>query len=204
MTGALLLAMLLAQEQTPPPDADTTPAIPVKKQRWLDAKAAAAAAATDTFPARKRPPPARAALPVLSLYNTWTDEVLPVPEGRPPPPEEIDRFLRCHFTNQSTHMDPRLLPLVVRAAKRFRAPRVEVVSGYRSPKYNLWLRKKGHEVARESEHPRGEAVDFRLPQVQTRVLLRFVRSQRMGGVGYYPDSKFVHCDCGRLRYWRGH
>ena len=24
------------------------------------------------------------------------------------------------------------------------------------------------------------------------------------GVGYYPESKFVHCDVGRVRFWRGH
>jgi uncharacterized protein YcbK (DUF882 family) len=66
------------------------------------------------------------------------------------------------------------------------------------------LRKKGHEVARDSEHPRGHAVDFRIPQVPTKVLLRWVRSLHLGGVGYYPESKFVHCDVGRVRFWRGH
>ena len=65
------------------------------------------------------------------------------------------------------------------------------------------LRKKGRQVARDSEHPRGDAVDFRIPQVPTRTLLRFVRTLHMGGVGYYPESQFVHTDTGRVRYWRG-
>jgi uncharacterized protein YcbK (DUF882 family) len=34
--------------------------------------------------------------------------------------------------------------------------------------------------------------------------LRFVRSLRLGGVGFYPESKFVHADVGRIRFWRGH
>jgi uncharacterized protein YcbK (DUF882 family) len=34
--------------------------------------------------------------------------------------------------------------------------------------------------------------------------LAFVRQQRLGGVGYYPVSAFVHADVGRVRFWRGH
>ena len=68
---------------------------------------------------------------------------------------------------------------------------VEIVSGYRAPKYQLMLRKKGHEVARDSEHPRGEAVDFRLPGVPTRQLLGFVRAQRLGGVGFYAHDLMI-------------
>ena len=184
---------------TPPPLPDTIEPAVSKKQKWLELKAAA-----DDTTRPRLPPPPRAALPVLSLYNVWTDEVLPVPLERDVRPAELDRFLRCHFTNQSTHMAPGLLPVVVRAARRFRASRIEVVSGYRAPKYNLWLRKKGHEVARDSQHPRGTAVDFRVAGVPTRVLLKYVRSLHLGGVGYYPESKFVHADVGPIRFWKGH
>ena len=79
-----------------------------------------------------------------------------------------------------------------------------MVSAYRAPKYNLLLRKKGHETARDSQHPLGHAIDFRLPGLPTKQLLRFVRSLRAGGVGFYPESAFVHCDVGRIRYWSGH
>ena len=51
------------------------------------------------------------------------------------------------------------------------------------------LRKKGHEVARDSQHPRGTAVDFRVAGVPTKLLLRFVQSLHLGGVGYYPESQ---------------
>jgi uncharacterized protein YcbK (DUF882 family) len=116
----------------------------------------------------------------------------------------FDELLRCHYTNQSTAMDDRLLPTLLKAAAKFGARTIDIVSGFRAPKYQLMLRKKGHEVARDSEHPRGHAVDFRLPDVPTRVLLRFVRSLHLGGVGYYPESRFVHADVGRIRFWRGH
>jgi uncharacterized protein YcbK (DUF882 family) len=65
------------------------------------------------------------------------------------------------------------------------------------------LRKKGHQVARSSQHVEGHAVDFRIRGVPTRTLLQFVRSLRLGGVGFYPHSQFVHSDTGRIRYWTG-
>ena len=141
---------------------------------------------------------------VLTLRNMWTDELLALPGPVPLEPRRFDVLTRCHHTNQAAEMDPRLLGVIRRAAARFGSATVEIVSGFRAPKYQLMLRKKGHEVARDSEHPRGHAIDFRLPGVPVKRLLRFVRSLRLGGVGYYPESRFVHADVGRVRFWRGH
>jgi hypothetical protein len=138
--------------------------------------------------------------PVLSVRNLWTGEVLPL-SPRDPRPETWNRFLRCHHTNQSAEMDRRLVSLLRAAAQRFHARAVEVVSGFRSPKYNLMLRKKGHQVARESQHTHGQAIDFRIAGVQVKLLRRFVLAQRLGGVGYYPRSGFVHADTGPVRTW---
>ena len=113
------------------------------------------------------------------------------------------QFLRDYTTNQVTQMDARLIGVLERVALRFSPGRIEVVSGYRSPKYNLMLRKKGREVARSSQHSEGNAVDFRIRGVPTRRLLNFVKSLRVGGVGYYPHSEFVHSDTGRIRFWKG-
>jgi uncharacterized protein YcbK (DUF882 family) len=178
-----------------------------KKEAWLAGKSSR----KDVHLVRA---PSPAAAPVLTLHNVWTNESLPVvmtPPGQvkvgpslPKPTAPFDQLARDHFTNQSTRMDARLFDTVVRAAENFHASYVEIVSGFRAPKYQLMLRKKGHEVARDSQHPRGTAVDFRIPTVDTRVLLRYVRSLRIGGVGFYPDSKFVHADVGPIRFWRGH
>jgi hypothetical protein len=142
--------------------------------------------------------------PVTTLYNIWTHEALPILPGEG---HEIDNrfrfFLRDHFTNQATHMDLRLIDVLKRVAGKFSARRIEVVSGYRSPKYNLMLRKKGHQVARHSQHMEGHAVDFRIRGVATRQVLHYVKSLRMGGVGFYPHSQFVHSDTGPIRYWTG-
>jgi uncharacterized protein YcbK (DUF882 family) len=141
---------------------------------------------------------------VITLHNVWTNESLPVPQGEKPAEPRFDQLVRCHYTNQATTMDERLVHTVLQAAQKFNASYVEIVSGFRAPKYQLMLRKKGREVARDSEHPRGHAVDFRLPGIATKKLLKFVRSLHLGGVGYYPHSAFVHADVGRIRFWRGH
>ena len=139
---------------------------------------------------------------VTTLYNLWNHEALPLLAGQPYK-RPFQYFLRDHYTKQSTQADTRLAGVLAAAAIRFRATRIEVVSGYRSPKYNLMLRKKGHQVARESQHMQGTAVDFRVYGVPTETLREFVRGLRLGGVGYYPRTRFIHADTGKVRYWQG-
>jgi len=142
--------------------------------------------------------------PVTTLFNIWTHEALPILPGEAQTLQSrFHVFLRDHFTNQATHMDTRLIGVLTHVAGRFSARRIDVVSGYRSPKYNLMLRKKGHQVARDSQHTHGNAVDFRIRGVGTREVLHYVRSLHVGGVGFYPHSQFVHSDTGRVRYWTG-
>ena len=58
-------------------------------------------------------------------------------------------------------------------------------------------------MARESQHVQGTVEDFRIRGVETETLREFVRSLRMGGVGYYPRTRFIHGDTGKIRYWQG-
>jgi hypothetical protein len=147
-------------------------------------------------------PPGSCVEVVTTLYNLWTREGMPLIVGQPYA-RRFQIFLRDRFTKQSTQADIRLVGVLAAAAIKFRAPRVEIVSGYRSPKYNLMLRKKGHQVARESQHTQGTAVDFRVYGVRTDALRDFVRGLRVGGVGYYPRTRFIHADTGKVRYWSG-
>jgi uncharacterized protein YcbK (DUF882 family) len=145
--------------------------------------------------------------PLINIRNLWTREVLAVPKdpeltvGEDLSHETLNWFLRCRFTDEPAEMDERLAGVLVRAATRFGAQRVEVVSGYRSQKHNLNLRKKGSRVARNSQHTHGTAVDFRVPGVHVSQLHRWARSLGLGGVGYYPRSGFVHIDTADVRYW---
>jgi uncharacterized protein YcbK (DUF882 family) len=48
---------------------------------------------------------------------------------------------------------------------------------------------------------KGEAIDIRIPGVSLAKLRRAALSLHLGGVGYYPESDFVHVDVGRVREW---
>jgi uncharacterized protein YcbK (DUF882 family) len=78
---------------------------------------------------------------------------------------------------------------------------VNVVSGYRSPWSNEFLRRHGHHVARHSLHTQAMAVDIRISGVSTSSLRDAALALHRGGVGYYADSAFVHVDVGRARRW---
>lgn len=171
-------------------EAAARPSSPADRARWAR-----------TLRARigKKPPA------LINVHNLWTDEFVAVEADTkapsPVPQALVNRFLRCHFTNHKTEMDGRLFGVLIKAANKFRVARVDIVSGFRAPKYNLILRKKGRRVARQSEHTFGHAVDFRLPGVTTERLRNWARTLRLGGVGYYRDDKFVHVDIGPIRYW---
>jgi uncharacterized protein YcbK (DUF882 family) len=47
----------------------------------------------------------------------------------------------------------------------------------------------------------GTAIDVRLHDVELASLRDTARMLKMGGVGYYAGSNFVHVDTGRVRYW---
>jgi uncharacterized protein YcbK (DUF882 family) len=166
----------------------------VKKDRERATKSTkhGPAPAPDTRPAK-----------LVNLYNQWTHEWLAVEPDHPPTQETIDHFLRDHFTNKPSRMEPKLITMVVSAAQSFRSDTAIVVSAFRHPKYNLILRKKGHQVARDSQHTHGDAIDFFIPNIPTMTLHAWAKNQQLGGVGLYLESGFVHMDTGRVRYWSG-
>ncbi len=143
----------------------------------------------------------------INVRNRWTRETLPVHAAEDGadqiPAETINRFFRCHFTNEPTKLDRTLFRHLIAAARHFGVHRIQIISAYRAPKFNLILRKKGREVARNSQHSLGAAIDFRLPGVAAKRLHAWVKKQGLGGVGWYPHSKFIHMDTGPVRYWSG-
>ncbi len=147
--------------------------------------------------------PGTRATRVINLFNGWTHEWLAIEPGKKVPQAMLDRFLRDHYTNSPNPMEPRLAEILVSAATHFKSDRVIVVSAFRHPKYNLLLRKKGHQVARDSHHSKGDAVDFNIPRVTTEALHAWAKDQKIGGVGLYLQSGFVHMDTGPVRYWSG-
>jgi uncharacterized protein YcbK (DUF882 family) len=143
----------------------------------------------------------------LAFHNLHTGENLALPYRRNgrylnDALVEINHILRDFRTDEVCPIDVDLLDLLhrLRTEVGSKAP-FEVISGYRSPKTNAKLAAKSNGVAKKSLHMRGMAIDVRLPGCDLRHLRDAAKSLRLGGVGYYAKSGFIHVDVGRVRYW---
>lgn len=170
-------------------------------------KTSAVLATALTVPAVAR---AAAAAPherVLRLYNTHTGESLKSvfwAEGAfvPDALADINKLLRDHRNDTIATMDPQLLLLLDRVSNRFGGTDVlHVISGYRSPESNAKLAAASGGVAKHSMHLEGKAIDIRMPGRSLAALHKAAMNAKGGGVGYYPESQFVHLDTGRPRHW---
>lgn len=144
---------------------------------------------------------------ILRLYNTHTGESLRSifwAEGQfiPDALQDINKLLRDHRNNKIATIDPQLLVLLDKVSAQFGDhPTMHIISGYRSPESNAKLHANTRGVAKHSLHMDGQAIDVRIPGQDLAKLHKVAMAQKVGGVGYYPDSEFVHMDVGRVRYW---
>jgi LysM repeat protein len=104
---------------------------------------------------------------------------------RPEAQRQMARFLRPRNVNKSHDVDRRLLGLLARVSDHFGGRTIHVVSGYR---------KAGGYTKHESRHVKGAAIDLRVEGVPNRVLRDRLRMFDDVGVGFYPNSSFVHFD----------
>lgn len=154
---------------------------------------------------------ARTAAPVerkLSFYNLHTGESLNTTywsKGKYIAAElaDINKLLRDHRTGRIEAIDKRLLDqLFLLQQHAERSGIFHIISGYRSPATNAGLHQDDKSgVAKRSLHMQGRAVDVRLPGIELKHLRKAALQLRAGGVGYYPESNFIHLDTGRVRYW---
>lgn len=171
-------------------------------------KAGAAIAAFPFLALPRRASATASALRTLSFRHTHTGEALSVAyaAGERYVGEALERInwlLRDFRNGQAKAIDPQLLDQLHKLSQvtRSSAP-FEVISGFRSPATNEMLRKRGGGgVASHSLHLDGRAVDIRLADVPLADLRDAAIALRAGGVGFYPQSQFVHLDTGRVRRW---
>jgi len=144
----------------------------------------------------------------LSFIHTHTKECLQIVYAVgatyvPDALQALNHFLRDHYSGAVGTIDPRLFDLLHRVQSLARgAQPYEVISGYRCATTNETLRStRGGGVAKHSLHMEGRAIDVRLPGVLLADLRDAAISLKGGGVGFYPESQFVHIDTGRVRRW---
>ncbi len=85
----------------------------------------------------------------------------------------------------------RLISLVTKTSDTFGGRPIQVVSGYRA-----------EGASAGSRHRRGQAIDFSIVGVPNAALRDYLKTFSKVGVGYYPNSSFVHLDVReRWTYW---
>jgi len=157
--------------------------------------------------------PALAAMPrprdmrELAFHNLHTDEKLRVTYWKnghydPAAMAKINHILRDHYSGDEYPMNVRLLDLLSDMQHHLHNDSaIEVISGYRSPQTNMMLASYSDGVAKHSYHTKGMAIDVRMQGTPLHKIYKTALDMRRGGVGYYPDSEFVHVDVGPLRRW---
>jgi uncharacterized protein YcbK (DUF882 family) len=144
----------------------------------------------------------------LVLFNTHTNERIELVYRRgeqylPEALAKLDYFLRDHRTGDVRHFDPRLYDILsdLTASVGHPGGEIDIICGYRTSTTNEALRAQTTGVAKNSLHIQAEAIDLRMPGIDTLKLRRAALALRRGGVGYYPHSDFIHVDVGRVRQW---
>ncbi len=155
--------------------------------------------------------PAQASLsaPVrkLSLHNLHTGEKVTASfweEGRylDEGLSTFNRVMRDFRRNEVHDIDPKLFDQLFLLQHRLgKAGEIQIISGYRSPHTNAMLRSNSKGVAKKSYHMQGKAIDLRLPGVPLAEVRQAALQLKVGGVGYYPKSDFIHLDTGPVRSW---
>lgn len=148
----------------------------------------------------------------ISLYHVHTKETLTTTymrDGRYVPAEmaKLNHLLRDWRKDQVITIDPKTIDLMWELHEDLgsKAP-VYIICGYRSGATNAMLKKIGRNVARQSQHVRGKAIDLFFPDVSTERVRNSALVRQVGGVGFYPSSGsrgFVHIDSGTVRHWPG-
>ncbi len=117
---------------------------------------------------------------------------------------KINYLFRDRHANVVGTIDPELIDYMVDIRTRLGLPPTvtfEILSGYRTPETNRNMSFSNKQVAKESLHMHGWAVDFRIPHVDGRAICEIAKTMQRGGVAYYPIDNHVHVDLGNIRTW---
>ena len=100
----------------------------------------------------------------------------------------FSRMMRFEKTNPAMEhkIDALLIERVAKVSDHFGGRPIEVISGFRP--------KTPTQYTPHSNHNLGRAIDMRIAGVPNEVVRDYCRTFEKAGVGYYPNSLFVHFD----------
>ena len=101
---------------------------------------------------------------------------------------QLGPLFRDWRTKRSKHVPERLIWYLYLVGQHFDKP-IELVSAYR------------HDDQPTSRHKKGRAADFKIRGVDSKVVWEYCKRFRNVGLGYYPNSGFIHLDVRKRSYY---
>jgi uncharacterized protein YcbK (DUF882 family) len=156
-------------------------------------------------PGVARAEPALPKLRRLKLVNAHTGETFSGPYRDDNGPiaaaiKDLSVFLRDFHSGEIIGYDVGVIDFLASVMEAVGASEATVLSAYRTRATNEMLARTTFGVADNSQHIYGRAIDFYLP-ARLDVAMETARAMQRGGVGWYPQSHFMHLDTGPVRNW---
>lgn len=115
--------------------------------------------------------------------------------------QKICAILRSRGDDKILPVEKSLIVLADHLQDHFGADTVEIISGYRSSDFNKSLKDDGRNVAENSMHIQGKAMDIHLDEIRESAVRDYLMKLSLGGVGFYGNRLMVHMDLGQDRQW---
>jgi len=152
--------------------------------------------------AEPAPPPGAAR---LKLHNAHTGESFdgPYRDDHGPIPSamaELAVFLRDFHSGEIIAYDVAALDFLAAVMAATGQSEAQILSAYRTRATNEMLARTTFGVAENSQHIYGRALDVHFG-ARLAEAMQAARGMRRGGVGWYPNSAFIHLDSGPVRNW---
>jgi uncharacterized protein YcbK (DUF882 family) len=128
--------------------------------------------------------------------GAYRDDNGPIPSAM----ADLATFLRDFHSGEAIAMDVGVLDFLAAVMASVGASQVQILSAYRTRATNEMLARTTFGVAENSQHIFGRALDIRLP-AKLAEAMQAARTMQRGGVGWYPNSGFIHIDSGPVRNW---
>jgi uncharacterized protein YcbK (DUF882 family) len=146
------------------------------------------------------PGPAR-----LKLTNAHTGETFdgPYRDDKGPIPSamaDLAVFLRDFHSGQVIAYDIAVLDFLAAVMRATGQAEAQILSAYRTRETNEMLARTTFGVAENSQHIYGRALDVHFG-ARLAEAMQTARAMKQGGVGWYPNSAFIHIDSGPVRNW---
>jgi len=148
------------------------------------------------------PPPQPHRLNLLNAHTgekfsgIYRDDNGPIPRVM----EDLSVFLRDFHSGDKIGIDVGVLDFLSGVLQSVGESKATILSAYRTPETNAMLAKKGLGAAENSQHLYGRALDVHLGDKLSDAM-KAARAMQRGGVGWYPQSNFMHIDSGPVRNW---